>query len=52
MPVTLNINGLSSIHQGSNGIAMATAPDVCLTPVLPLARSGPLPEHHMSRPQK
>lgn len=40
MPVTVNINGLSAVHQGSNGIAMATAPDVCLTPGPP---SGPVP---------
>jgi hypothetical protein len=32
MPVTVNVNGLSLVHQGSTGIAMATTPDVCLTP--------------------
>ena len=39
IPVTVNINGLSVIHQGSDGIATATAPDVCLTP----SPSGPIP---------
>jgi len=35
MPVTVNINGLSATHQQSNGIAMATVPDVCKTPAPP-----------------
>jgi uncharacterized Zn-binding protein involved in type VI secretion len=39
VPVTVNINGLSAIHQLSNGIATATAPDVCLTP----GPGGPVP---------
>src|SRR4051794_32058718 len=32
MPSTVNVNGLSLVHQGSTGVAMATMPDVCLTP--------------------
>jgi hypothetical protein len=32
MPVTINVNGLSLCHRGSDGISVATAPDVCLTP--------------------
>jgi len=39
MPVTVNINGLSVVHQGSNGVAMATIPDVCKTP----SAGGPIP---------
>jgi len=32
MPVTINVNRLSLCHKGSDGITIATAPDVCLTP--------------------
>jgi hypothetical protein len=32
VPVTVNINGLSCIHQTSGGVATATLPDVCRTP--------------------
>ena len=32
MPVTVNVNGLSCIHQTSGGVATATLPDVCRTP--------------------
>ena len=39
MPVTVNINGLSAIHQTSGGVAMATVPDVCKTP----SAGGPIP---------
>jgi uncharacterized Zn-binding protein involved in type VI secretion len=39
MPVTVNINGLSVIHQTSSGTAMATVPDVCKTP----SSAGPIP---------
>lgn len=39
MPVTVNINGLSAIHQTSNGTAIATVPDVCKTP----SSAGPIP---------
>jgi uncharacterized Zn-binding protein involved in type VI secretion len=39
MPVTVNINGLSVVHQGSDGVAMATVPDVCNTP----SAGGPIP---------
>jgi uncharacterized Zn-binding protein involved in type VI secretion len=39
MPVTVNINGLSAVHQGSDGVAMATVPDVCNTP----SAGGPIP---------
>ena len=37
MPVTININNLTLCHKGSNGIAIATLPDVCKTP------PGPVP---------
>jgi hypothetical protein len=40
MPVTVNINNLSLCHKGSNGISMATIPDVCKTPAPP---AGPVP---------
>jgi hypothetical protein len=38
VPVTINVNDLSLCHKGSDGITVATAPDVCLTPpaMLPL----------------
>jgi uncharacterized Zn-binding protein involved in type VI secretion len=39
MPVTVNINGLSVIHQRSGGVATATVPDVCKTP----SPAGPIP---------
>lgn len=32
MALTININGLSLCHKGSNGSATATLPDVCKTP--------------------
>jgi hypothetical protein len=32
MPVTVNVNRLSLCHKGSDGITVATAPDVCKTP--------------------
>ncbi len=35
MPVTINANGLSIIHEDSGGKASATLPDVCLTVVGP-----------------
>lgn len=39
MPVTVNVNELSLVHQGSDGIATASVPDVCLTPT----SGGPVP---------
>jgi uncharacterized Zn-binding protein involved in type VI secretion len=39
LPVTVSINGLSVVHQTSNGMAMATVPDVCKTP----SSGGPIP---------
>jgi uncharacterized Zn-binding protein involved in type VI secretion len=39
VPVTVNVNDLSVIHQTSNGIATATVPDVCKTP----SAAGPVP---------
>lgn len=39
MSVTVNVNGLSLVHQGSNGLAIASVPDVCKTPT----PSGPVP---------
>jgi uncharacterized Zn-binding protein involved in type VI secretion len=38
--VTVIVNKLTVVHQGSGGIATAAAPDVCLTPGPP---SGPVP---------
>jgi len=35
MAVSININNLSLVHMGSNGVATATVPDVCLTPAPP-----------------
>jgi hypothetical protein len=39
MPVTVNINNLTLCHKGSNGISIATIPDVCKTP----SPGGPVP---------
>ena len=41
MPVTVKVNGTSNslVHKGSNGISMATIPDVCKTP----SPAGPVP---------
>ncbi|WP_052772098.1 DUF4150 domain-containing protein [Vibrio mexicanus] len=40
MPVTINANDLSIVHQGSDGEANASVPDVCLTkvgkPIVPI----------------
>jgi len=39
MPVTISVNNMSLAHKGSNGICMATVPDVCKTP----SPAGPVP---------
>jgi hypothetical protein len=41
MPVTVKVNGASNslVHKGSNGISIATIPDVCKTP----SPGGPVP---------
>lgn len=41
MPVTIKVNGTSNslVHKGSNGVSMATVPDVCKTP----SPGGPVP---------
>ena len=39
MGVTVNVNNLTVVHQGSNGLATASAPDVCKTP----SPAGPVP---------
>jgi hypothetical protein len=41
MPVTIKVNGTANslVHKGSNGISMATIPDVCKTP----SPAGPVP---------
>src|SRR6185436_6326328 len=39
MAVTINVNGLTLCHKGSNGISTATIPDVCKTP----SPGGPVP---------
>lgn len=41
MPVTIKVNGTANslVHKGSNGISMATIPDVCKTP----SPGGPVP---------
>lgn len=40
MAVTINVNGLTQCHLGSNGIVRATLPDICKTPT---ASNKPLP---------
>ncbi len=37
MAVTINVNGLSLVHRGSEATATATLPDVCKTPAPPAA---------------
>jgi hypothetical protein len=41
MPVSVKVNGVANslVHKGSNGISMATMPDVCKTP----SPGGPVP---------
>lgn len=39
MSVTVNINGLTLCHKGSDGVSVATVPDVCKTP----SPGGPVP---------
>ena len=41
MPVTVKVNGAANslVHKGSNGVSMATIPDVCKTP----SPAGPVP---------
>jgi hypothetical protein len=41
MPVTVKVNGVANslVHKGSNGISIATMPDVCKTP----SPGGPIP---------
>lgn len=39
MGCTVNVNGLSLVHKGSNGVSMATIPDICKTP----SPGGPIP---------
>ncbi len=39
MPVTVILNNMTLAHKGSNGIAMATIPDICKTP----SPAGPVP---------
>lgn len=41
MPVTVKVNGVANslVHKGSNGISIATIPDVCKTP----SPGGPVP---------
>lgn len=41
MPVTVKVNGVANslVHKGSNGISVATIPDVCKTP----SPGGPVP---------
>jgi hypothetical protein len=39
MTVTVNVNDLTVVHQSSNGLAVASVPDVCKTP----SPGGPVP---------
>ena len=47
MPVTVKVNGTANslVHKGSNGISMATIPDVCKTPSPGGPGADPLSEH-------
>ncbi len=46
--VTINVNGLSLVHQNSGGIATATLPDVCNTQAGPVVVPVPYPNIAMS----
>src|SRR3954452_15021517 len=48
MSVTITVNNFSIAHKGSNGIAAATAPDVCKTPAAPSPIPVPYPNIAMS----
>lgn len=43
MPVTINVNSLSLVHQMSMGVAIASIPDICKTPVPPPVGTAPIP---------
>lgn len=43
MPLTINVNDNTLAHKGSDGKAIATAPDVCLTPSGPAVVPVPYP---------
>lgn len=43
MPITINANGLSIIHEDSGGSASATLPDLCLTQAGPMVVPVPYP---------
>lgn len=45
--VTVNVNGLSLVHEDSGGVSTATLPDVCLTP--PTGAPAPYPNVARSR---
>lgn len=47
MPPTVVVNKLTMCHQGSQGVAMATVPDVCNTPTGPTVT--PLPYPNMAK---
>ncbi len=47
MAISINVNGLSMTHKGSNGMSIATLPDVCNTPTPDGPQ--PLPYPNISR---
>ncbi len=50
MPTTVNVNMLTAVHKGSNGMAVASVPDVCLTP-MPTGPPVPIPYPNMAMSQ-
>lgn len=36
MPITIEVNKLSLVHKGSEGVSLATLPDLCITPPIML----------------
>ena len=50
MPVTVKVNGVANslVHKGSNGISIATIPDVCKTPAPP-APFVPIPYPNIAK---
>ena len=47
MPVTINANGLSVVHQDSDGVAKSTQPDVCWTTIGPVV--VPIPYDNVAK---
>ncbi|MDR2153938.1 MAG: DUF4150 domain-containing protein, partial [Burkholderiaceae bacterium] len=51
MPITIKVNGVANslVHKGSNGVSVATMPDVCKTPSPGGGAPVPTPYSNVSR---